>query len=69
MRKRAKEDDQTFDQSQECIEWQSKSVDLEAIFSGLFFKKGKKCGDADNGCDPPVQPHSVVPKTVPNTVV
>jgi hypothetical protein len=69
MRKRAKENDQTFDQSEECIEWQSKGVDLEAVFWRLFSSKKETHGVADHGCGSPVEPHSVVPKTVPNAVV
>ncbi|KAH5581255.1 hypothetical protein HBI24_136210 [Parastagonospora nodorum] len=69
MRKRAKEHDQSFDESEECIEWQSKGVELEAIFWRLFSKKDQVDRDAGLGCDSPVEPHSVVPKTVPNAVV
>jgi hypothetical protein len=41
IRRRAKEADQTFDESEECIEWQAQGTDLEAKFLGLF--AGERC--------------------------
>lgn len=74
IRARAMEAGQTFDESEECTEWQSKGLDLEQKFSRLFSSKTVPHGilDAyadDNSTDTAVAPEHVVPKTVPNAMV
>jgi hypothetical protein len=72
MRKRAKENDQSFDESEECIEWQSKGIDLEGMFGRLFSETDKPHNNADhgyNGSESLVEPQIVVPKTVPNAII
>jgi hypothetical protein len=72
MRRRAKENGQTFDDYEECIEWQSKGVDLESMFGRLFSKKDQAHEDIDHEDDRTgslAEPQSVVPKTVPNVMV
>jgi hypothetical protein len=72
MRKRAKEEGQTFDEHEECLQWQAKGLDLEGMFGRLFSKKDQPYETSDHGGDGAgalVEPHSVVPKTVPNAMV
>jgi hypothetical protein len=41
IRKRAKADGLTFDETEEGIQWQGKGIDLEKKFIALFAKKGR----------------------------
>ena len=65
MRTRAKEAGKTFDESAECIQWQSEGIDLRNMFTGLF----SKSNDINEHTNPLVTPEEVIPKTVPNAVV
>lgn len=72
MRKRAKDNGQTFDENEECVEWQEKGVDLEGTFGRLFSKKDQpndRANHGNDGVDAFVEPQSVVTKTVPNAMV
>jgi hypothetical protein len=72
IRRRANEADQTFDESEECIQWQAKGVDLEAKFLSLFVKdrlredRDSLRSDASNAV---VAPEHVTPKLVSNALV
>jgi len=72
IRSRAKDAGQTFDSSEEGIQWQSKGVDLESKFLRLFAKKHLPRDDPEPDVESAntfVAPEHVVPKTVPNAVV
>ncbi|KAL6710610.1 hypothetical protein ACN47E_008658 [Coniothyrium glycines] len=72
IRKRAKETGQTFDESEEGIEWQSKGFDLEQKLSKLISIKYSNIGDSSADSIPEesdiiVQRNQT--KTVPNAAV
>lgn len=72
MRKRAKAAGQTFDESEECVQWQSHGIDLKSVFSNPFSGKERprsKSQSDEDGTGPLVVPQNVVPRTVPNAVV
>lgn len=66
IRKRAKADGKTFDESSEGIEWQSIGIDIETKFLKLFSTKSLPEEDFDAEID---NPDRITPKTVPNAVV
>ena len=71
IRRRAKDSGQTFDESEEGIQWQAKGIDLEvmvkALFAGDKVQRNKSRSDIES-IDRLVVPEDVVPKTVPNAV-
>ncbi|KAJ4374853.1 hypothetical protein N0V83_001931 [Neocucurbitaria cava] len=66
IRKRAKADGKTFDESNEGIEWQSKGIDLETKFLKLVSRKSLPEEDFETEIE---NPDRITPKTVPNAVV
>ncbi|OAL51573.1 PQ loop repeat protein-like protein [Pyrenochaeta sp. DS3sAY3a] len=74
LRKRAKEEGKTFDESEECVQWQAKGIDLEAKFRGLFSKttsgpdEEARNSSIDSDAAPALDEH-ITPKTVPNAVI
>jgi hypothetical protein len=72
IRKRAKEAGQTFDQSEEGSQWESKGVDLETKFRNLFTRNRPLLNGSDfrsDGTDVLVAPEHIVTKTVPNAMI
>jgi hypothetical protein len=72
MRQRAKAAGQSFDESEECVQWQAHGLDLKNVLSRAFSGKERAHGDSESdhdGTGPLVVPQNVVPKTVPNAVV
>ncbi|CAO2654030.1 Nn.00g107630.m01.CDS01 [Neocucurbitaria sp. VM-36] len=72
IRKRAKDDGKSFDESEEGIEWQSKGLDLETKLLKLFSRKhspGEDFNTENGSADNLVIPDHVIPKTVPNAMV
>jgi hypothetical protein len=65
IRARAKEAGETFDESAEGLQWQSKGIDMEKMFLGLF----SNSKDVTEHSDPLVSPEEVTSKTVPDAVV
>jgi hypothetical protein len=72
MRERAKAAGKTFDESEECVQWQSHGIDLKGVFSNLFSGKKRPRSNSqsdEDGTGPLMVPQNVVPTTVPNAVV
>jgi hypothetical protein len=72
MRRRAKEAGQTFDQSEEGSQWESKGIDLETKFKDLFTRDRPLLNNSEprgDGTDAIIVPEHIVPKTVPNAMV
>jgi hypothetical protein len=68
MRKHAKDSGHTFDEDEDCIQWQEKGIDLEDMFLRVFAKKDRSRDSASSG-GPLVAPQHLVPKTVPNAII
>jgi hypothetical protein len=69
LRKSAKDIDQTFDENENCLQWQSQGLDLESKFLRLFSKKDVPHDGLESDGDSTdtfVAPETIVPKTVPN---
>jgi hypothetical protein len=72
IRQQAKEADQTFDEFEECIQWQAKGIDLETKFLSLFAKGSPPQDSAScisDATDTASVPEHLSPKTVPNAMV
>jgi hypothetical protein len=72
MRGRAKALGQTFDSSDECVQWQAEGIDLQRMMTRLFSKKEHSSNDSDSqndGTETMVVPEHIVSKTVPIAVV
>jgi hypothetical protein len=72
MRRRARAFGQTFDTSDECVQWQAEGLDLLRMFTRLFSKHEHSANDRNSqtdGTESMVVPEHVVPKTVPIAAV
>ncbi|KAH7366596.1 PQ loop repeat protein-like protein [Pyrenochaeta sp. MPI-SDFR-AT-0127] len=73
IRERAKEAGQTFDESEECVEWQSRGIDLERKIQVLFSRNNSSLSREETRSDTDsvgtlINP-DMPPKTVPNAIV
>jgi hypothetical protein len=68
MRKRATESGHTFDEDEECVQWQARGINLGTMFLKVIAKKNRS-RDCASSADALVVPQHVVPKTVPNAMV
>lgn len=72
IRQRAKESNQTFDESEEGAQWQSEGLDLEKRMRGIFTRTNPQVSSTNNSTGTAdtygtFETHaSSVPKTVPN---
>lgn len=74
IRRRAKEAGQTFDESPEGIEWQSRGIDVKRKLKALFSKKEPSSPEEESrseagSVETLISPENVIPKTVPNALV
>jgi hypothetical protein len=65
MRKRAKASGQTFDEAEECVQWQAKGFDLGCWFSRNKPPSTNDLGSQSEGTETLIVPPPVVTKSVP----